>query len=199
MKSDNNKRMMLVIIFIIIFLVVLLVLLYYYTKIGETNTNGINNENIVTNLVEQGYIEEEQAILYTDNTIQQISSTSVLLAIQDCINTYYGYNYSENYKAVYELLDDNYVEANNITENNVFNKINKLSQKTDFFVIQAYQKEISFDQEYEYYVYGNDYLNNYDSLGSSMFIINLDFVNMTFKIIPYGTVSEDKFIATMQQ
>ena len=188
----------LILIILIILLVVVMVLLYWLSESKKKNIeveNTYSNTNTPDEFIE---IDKEAPIQYTNTSIQKLNSTSILLSIQECIDKYYEYNYLGDYNAIYNLLDDDYKKNKKINESNVFQNIDKVEQRTKFFAIKVNQKEISFDHEYKYYVYGSSYSETYREINKELFIVNLDVYNLTFTISPYGTVNEEQYSNIMK-
>lgn len=158
-----------------------------------------NNQNDSSATANSTNDDTTQTILYTDISSKRISSTAILLAVQDTINTYYSYNYSNNAAAIMGILDESYVEANKISQNNVYQYLKKENQDFKFFCIDAYEKEISFDHEYKYWVYGITYSDDYKTYETNFFEVNLDQYNLTFKLIPHGKVSMEEYKNYVQE
>lgn len=183
------KRKIIIIILgiIIIMLITLVVLLYTNVHITNNNKNNIN-------IVDQNDTgETDPSILYTDTSIQKLKNVSILLSIQDCINSYYKFNYEGNINGVLNILNKNYVNKNSVTSENLYNNIQKIDSERNFFVTNCYFKEISFDHEYKYYIYGDSYSSDYKRLSSEIFVVNLDVYNYTYSIIPYGKIEQTEF------
>lgn len=158
-----------------------------------------NNQNDSSATANSTNDDTTQTILYTDISSKRISSTAILLAVQDTINTYYSYNYSNNAAAIMGILDESYVEANKISQNNVYQYLKKENQDFKFFCIDAYEKEISFDHEYKYWVYGITYSDDYKTSETNFFEVNLDQYNSTFKLIPHGKISMEEYKNYVQE
>lgn len=158
-----------------------------------------NNQNDSSATANSTNDDTTQTILYTDISSKRISSTAILLAVQDTINTYYSYNYSNNVAAIMGILDESYVEANKISQNNVYQYLKKENQDFKFFCIDAYEKEISFDHEYKYWVYGITYSDDYKTSETNFFEVNLDQYNSTFKLIPHGKISMEEYKNYVQE
>lgn len=146
------------------------------------NDNNNNNDN-----------SETQQIVYSDTRIKLCESEQYHLTLQSCVKTYYDYVLSKNAKAVYNLLDSEYIKSKNITESNIFNNIENIEEETYFFASTIYEKEITNGCEYKYYVYGRAYSSEFKDLGELYFNINLDIGNSTFKLIPYGKTKEEEY------
>lgn len=193
MKKSNSKKMIMLIL-IILLLLCLAILLYLLNIMTKEESNTINNEISNNNTV-----EEEPSVLYTDTSIHKTESIALLLSTQDCINKYYDYVYNKNSDAVISILDDEYIQEKNINKDNLFNNIKNINEKTQFFAIDVYEKEISFDHEYRFYIYGKSYGNNYKSTGEEIFVVNLDVYNYTFSIYSCGNANENEYKNVINQ
>lgn len=182
----KSKIKMILISMIIICLIILIFLLQ---NIANNENKQLNNENGDESILN----EEEAPTLYTDTTIHELTSTSILLALQDCVNTYYKYNLEGDSNAIYNIITTEYISSNNISKANVFEKFTKINQETYFWAKKVYEKELSFDHVYRYYVYGDSYSLDYKKIDSNLFVIDLDTYNLTYSIVPYGSVENSKY------
>lgn len=191
-----NSRIVKIFIFSIIMLLICLVcILYLYMK----NKNSNNSINIITNSNINGIQQNEVPELITDNSLKELNDTDVLLGIQECINTYYEYNYAGNTSAILNILNSQYISTNDINEKNLFEKINKIDKSTSFFAIKVYEKEISYSQEYQYYVYGKTFTGDYENLQDHLFVLNMDLYNRTFYLVPYDNVNENAYTSKINE
>lgn len=194
--KKNIKAILILIILLLILLGGLIIFMKYNKSNNNQNDNSTNTSSATTNSTDN---DTTQTVLYTDTSSKRISSTAILLAIQDTINTYYSYNYSNNVAAIMGILDESYVEANKISQNNIYQYLKKENQNLKFFCIDAYEKEISFDHEYKYWVYGITYSDDYKTSETNFFEVNLDQYNSTFKLIPHGKVSMEEYKNYVQE
>lgn len=197
--GDNTKVKKYIIIMIIICLVLLLMLIYLLNK--RRTENNVYNNNQVSDNTNGDYNELKEAYpdLYTDTSVKQVEYTEYVLEIQNCINKYYEYNYSKNNTAIYNILDKDYIKQKNITEENIFSNITNVNRNTKVIVKKIYQKEITFDREYKYYVYCQTYdVANYNKIDELMFIVNCDLIDNVFCIVPEEKMSLEEFTNYMQ-
>ena len=155
-------------------------------KDKNKNQNTIQNNNTT-------YSNTLAPRLYTNKNLMELNSSKVLLALQDCINNYYDYIYSKNYKAIVNVLNSDYINSKQINEYNVLNNVENISEKSSFFVEKAYYEEISYDKEYKYYVYGEAYSNDLKKVNSYMYVVYLNTFDSAFYIEPYGQGDEESF------
>lgn len=176
---------------IIIILILLLILLgcIIGLKFFDEGEKSDNNEVHV--------FDENPPTLYTDTSIKEIETMSLLLANQDIVNKYFSYLDNNNSEALISILNKDYVAKNNLNSSNVINILNNDKGNFKFFAIKSYSKEISFDHEYKYWVYGKAYTNDYSKVVEKQFIINADLYNLTFKITPIGNVTLSEYEKSM--
>ena len=185
---DKNKFIAKIIGIIITLLIILMILLIILNKEKDKNKNQNTIQNNNTT-----YSNTLAPRLYTNKNLMELNSSKVLLALQDCINNYYDYIYSKNYKAIVNVLNSDYINSKQINEYNVLNNVENISEKSSFFVEKAYYEEISYDKEYKYYVYGEAYSNDLKKVNSYMYIVYLNTFDSAFYIEPYGQGDEESF------
>lgn len=185
-KSVKMKFIIIVIILVLLFLMATVINIRnsYVNKYGKQEKESTDNTII--------YRQEEPADLYTDTSIKEVETMSLLLATQETINKYYGYINRNDASAVMNVLDKNYINNNGVTTSNVINKLKISDSGVNFFATKVYSKEISFDHEYKYWVFGKSYIEN-SGFYTEQFIVNLDLFNKTFKITPVGKSTEEHF------
>lgn len=181
-----------IILITIIFMCLIILALLLNVKLD--NTEKIANNTESNNVIIESDIEENNApILYTDTSIHKLTSTSILLSLQDCVNTYNEYNFKGDGEAIYNIITADYIESNNINKGNIFEKFAKMSENRSFFAKNVYEKEISFDHMYRYYVYGDVYDSGYKKVESDLYVIDLDKYNLTFSMVPYGETNDSNY------
>ena len=179
----SAKRKLIIILFIFILLISLLVVASIRKKYLEKKAK-IDALNIP---------ETTPSKLYTDTSIQEVETTALLLAAQDTVNKYYEYVNSNNAAGLMGVLNTEYIKSNNINSNNVISTLKTSNQNKKFFITKAYTKEVSFDHEYKYFIFGKSYTDDYKNVETEQYIANLDVHNLTFKITPMGSASEEEF------
>lgn len=173
----------LIIILIITVLIIFTILLIKYNKkndTSETNTLSYNND-----LGEQ------------KTEITKVKSASAYFTVQSCVNKYILYISEQDKESIYNLLDFEYIEENNINRDNILNKIEKIPEQVTFEAEKMYVEEID-DNHSKYYTSGVLKQNNLEEsiiINNNFNIaVNMDFDNMIFSIIPLenGGVFDEK-------
>ncbi len=121
-----------------------------------------------------------------DNTVTALNDINRYLTIDSSVSKYISYVSSKNNDYTYQVLDKNYLEDNNITTANIFNKIasydpNYRGNAKEIYQISAYQ------DIYKYYVkeqISNETLDTVEFVRYDYFCITLDESNLTFAIMP---------------
>ena len=179
------KIVILAMIFVCLILMSIIIQIYNHTK-KEDDKNTVSNQISVPT-------EQEPSTLYTDTSIKKVQTMSLLLATQEVINKYYDNIYSSNSSGLMEILDTEYIKQSKVNSSNVVSNLKINSPKLNFFSIDVYSKEISYDHEYKFWVYGKAYTDDYAQVYEQKFIVNLDLYNFTFKITPDGNITKDGF------
>lgn len=122
-----------------------------------------------------------------EKEITQVKSASAFFTAQYCANKYLGYVSDDDLESVYKVLDYQYITENNITKQNVMEKIEDIPEQAQLKVEKMYLEKID-DNNSKYYMSG--LLVQDTSEGDVVLQDNfniaviLDFENMIFSIIP---------------
>lgn len=145
--------------------------------------------------------EEEKKIQMQENPtlsisldIKKIESESSFFTVEDCINNYL--KALDVNSGVYNLLSEEYIKKNNITESNVLEKVNKIENGFGKFIARKmYYQEIDADRT-KYYIYGEVLNANYSAKENIYIMATLDYNNMTYSITPYkdNKISENEYL-----
>ena len=124
---------------------------------------------------------------FKENNYVLVNNASTFFTIDGCANKYISALSLNNKDNVMKLLDSKYIRDNNITIDNVFEK---LDFKEGYYVFSSkkiYQVDLS-DEYIKYYIYGllqRDALDEYDYGSGYYLIVNVDKNLNTFSITPY--------------
>jgi len=132
------------------------------------------------------------SIFFSNNNkkdIEIVKSSSKFYTVSNCVYRYLTYVQSKSSDNVLLTLDKRYIEENNISKNNIFEKINVLEGNYNFEGRKMYQQKLN-DDTIKYYVYG--YLRK-EVMNPSLaedpidyyVIVTLNTKNQTFSITPY--------------
>lgn len=141
-----------------------------------------------------------------NTNIQEVTSSTYFFIVEDTVQTYCKYIYSEYegtnldtivdgisseaYKrnALISVLDKSYITENNITNENVFDYVDDLSGYTTF---QADRMKFLEGRNVNTYIVEGRLFNNMQLIGTRIYMINLDNTNMSFSIKPMEGNFED--------
>ncbi len=196
MRIYMNKSLIkkLIIIFAVLLVVVLIVFAIVLSNHPEQGTQIDAEEQNIIEMTDQ--MEEEKMSKVEAREKFYIVKQSVYSYV-DIINTrnsiYYGYNddgemtklYDEN-ERIYNLLSTSYIQANNITTDNIDNFITKIDSKALFVPLEV--KYRGSDNLYKYAISGYITDLQYNILQNIYLIVNLDLNNSTFSIEPIAEV-----------
>lgn len=145
--------------------------------------NLMNNKNKKNNLIEKG---TEQSIEQTVNSIEKVRERNKFYTVSACVNKYLSYLYEKNTEILYNYLDKQYIEKNEITKSNILQKIDTIDTYKAFTAKEMYQQKIT-DEIIQYYAYGviKEDLPNGEPEEEKFYIsIKIDSKNETFSVLP---------------
>ena len=118
-------------ILLIIFIIIIVMIIALGFKIYKINKNNGNNleSNNNTKTIE---------LDFKDNNM--VKSYEEFFAVNNAFTKYINYSFKQDAKAFFSILDKNYVEKNNITEENVIDKIGQID-KSEIIIKEMYYKE----------------------------------------------------------
>ncbi len=120
-----------------------------------------------------------------------VTNASRFYTVSSCINKYLLYLSDEDETSLLAVLDASYISKNNITEENVLEKIGKLAPGDYSFSARKMHQEQVSETITKYYVFGNIVknealeINTMEEKQSAYYIIKLDASNLTFSVTPY--------------
>ena len=132
----------------------------------------------------------------TDNKIDVVlvNDYNRFYTVSSCVTKYLNTLSSNNVENILTILDKNYKEKNNITEDNIYNYINKVDDVYSFSPRKMYYKETN-NYITKYYIYGTiekSTINQSDEEKDYYIIVHLHSQNMTFAVEPYdGEIFND--------
>lgn len=163
----KKKKLIVLIIILIILVIVALIILKHLNK---------KEENIEIS-------KENNPELYTLLDIQDVEDENEFFIINNCVNEFLLAENENDNKRIFNMLDEEYKEKYGISTTNVLDKVNVLNGEfSNFFVSKVSYREISFQQKYQYFVYGKIFENDYKDSYGVYVIVNLDFINNSFSV-----------------
>lgn len=166
------KTFIVILITILIIIVAVIVLLKH--QVLKKSEDKVNN-NV--------QVEEELNIM-------QVNNASMFFTVENCINKYLSYLYSQNTEVIFNLLEEGYKTKFGINKTNVLQYVEQLDGSYVFTAEDMYYPKNGDIQTY--YVTGkisedglieNSFNNEYIEFNTTVI---MDMENSTFTIIPYG-------------
>ena len=184
-------------ILIIITIIITLILICTLVVIN-INTNKIEQNNVINNKYLDNTIKnniENNNIIYDTNSInngvtivpklEKVISRENFYTVKSCVEKYINYNVDNNSVALYNLLDEVYINQKSINKNNIFDIVEKINKNQIFLPNKMMSAKIANKEIY--IVYGNireDKLNERTTETEFNITIILNKTNNTFSAIP---------------
>lgn len=197
MKKRRNILILISVLIIIITMLVIVIVVNKKSKYGNEFEKNADESNIQINY-----------------EYEKVDNISLFYTVADCIKSYYDYisfdvdiqnedkqlelnifTEMDKKKAIYNILDKEYIDKNGITLENVYNFTTNLSGNTNFIPVKM--KMLDNGKVQKFSVYG--IIENGSNIIYDYIIVNLDYYNMTYSIEPieknkYKDVNEIELI-----
>ncbi len=176
MKKKKIIRFSIVLgIFLIIFGIVFL--------INSLNKNNFNND----------YQKPEPEVIPYE--MEPVKEYSYFFSIVNILNNYLDYLKDQNYEALYNILHDEYISLYNINENNIYDNLGSFSSSLQLSFNAKIMSYKTYNNRYLYYVKGDIIENNFEDSNivsnDAMFLVNIDYDNVTYAIYPLDKIYEN--------
>lgn len=169
--KKNIVMLIMVILMIALFIVGIII-----NNIDKSDTNQKLNNSVI----------KENSSIKTES----VKSATAYFTVQDCVNKYITYVEQKDTDSILKILNHEYIEKNNITKENVLDKIENIQGLVVFEADKMYVEEID-ENNNKYYVSGSIISENAESDNESTVIkdkfyiaVELDLENMIFSVIP---------------
>lgn len=132
--------------------------------------------------------EEKEVILNNEPKYSLLKDYSRFFTVNSCVYKYITYLSSNKTDDLLKVLDEDFVEKNNINANNVYNYVNKLNGNYTFKSKKIYF-EVGNEKVVEYLVYGyliEDAIDGNGNKKDYYLKVNLDLENQLFSVAPYN-------------
>ena len=160
-------------IFIVIILILLIIIFGILIFINILKKNNEKEE----------YIIRENPRITTTLDVMELISMNEFFTVESCVNKYFKTLDENDNDSIYSLLNNKYIDENGITSLNLTQKTYQLKDGfEEFFAKDIYYRELSYDKEKQYYIYGEILGDNYNTIRTVYIIANLDYENMSFNI-----------------
>lgn len=180
------KNIIMAMLLVIIIIIIIILTIFLLNK--KENGIDLNNKNIG---------DAGLNIDYSVSEIENVTDKIEYYTVRNCINNYFNILNSNNSiyyvgdeidedaqkEYIYNLLGIDYIKSNNITVNNVLNKVETTKEQKVFIPLQM--KVLKKERVDKYIVYGvlQDVIE-LDDAEEIYIIVNLDYNNKTFSIEP---------------
>ncbi len=176
----NSIKIAIIILIVLILFVSILLLLF---NKNESNKN-IEEENIEE-------INDEEFNVSVNKDISKVTVNNEFFNTSNCVQKYIDYLNDENYKAMYKVLDKNYIKSKNITVETLSNSIKK-SNNNKFIPIKINKQEKDLDISI-YFVYGKTVNDLYQNDKEESYTVVIDYSQDLFSIIPNNLENEKNY------
>lgn len=182
----NIKKLIIIVIICIILLITLLLFIL--------NLNKQVPENIIFRETTKEEYEE-----YLNNTefekINNLKDYQTFYTVLSCINKYIRYNEQKDFQNMYNVLSEEYISENNITINNIEQKVKMYNNAETFTAKEIYEYNNN-ENVSTYFIYGKTTEDNFDNDDPKQeelnIVVQLDKSNRTFDIILNETKEQSK-------
>ena len=133
-----------------------------------------------------------------DTTVTALSDVNRFFTIDSAISKYFSYVTAKNSESILKILDEDYIERNNITSSNIYNFVGNYDANIKTSLEEAYQIS-SYNNIYKYYVkVGLKLETLYDSTlqGYVYYIVTINENELTFAIEP---ISETIYLNKIEE
>lgn len=187
----GKEKLVLIIFFIVLIIAIILIILISLNNKNQKEIF-INGEEVIVN----PELEGTEGNLEYNNHLSDIITKYDYYNVKYCsemyqqaINDLLDNNNTENRLKLYQMLDEEYVNENNISTNNVNNIYNNY-QKSEVLVDKILSTQLSNSVK-AYLVKGKTVSNN--NRNECVLIVKLDVINNTFSILPYEYIVEKNY------
>lgn len=123
---EKLKKSILILLIIIVIIIICIVSMKFHKK----------NDDIQE-------VEDTEDKLYVDIELQSINDINMYAIIENIVNSYIDYNSNNEYEKIISMIDDKYIKDNNITTDNVKDKIEEIKGSPLVLINNITQQNIS--------------------------------------------------------
>ena len=124
---NKSKKVLLAMGIVVVLLIIIIIILLI---------NNTKNEQQNTDIIGGGTYGDKE----TQTDKELVENTTVFFTVENCINDYVSYIQEQDNKAIYNLLDENYVKNNKININNVKDYIENFNSNEMFIATKMYEQ-----------------------------------------------------------
>lgn len=123
---EKLKKIILILLIIIVIIIICIVSMKFHKK----------NDDIQE-------VEDTEDKLYVDTELQSINDINMYAIIENIVNSYIDYNSNNENEKIISMIDDKYIKDNNITTDNVKDKIEEIKGSPLVLINNITQQNIS--------------------------------------------------------
>lgn len=187
----DKERVILIILFVVILIIIGLIILIINLNNNEGDSL-IDSDEFISNPELEGTYGEVEYNNVLSNIITRYDYYNVKYCAEqyhEAINELLNNNNDDNKLRLYQMLDEQYINTNNIVADNT-DSIFANYQESNIYIDQILITQLS-DSVKAYVVKGKTVTNNVRN--DCVIIVKLDLVNNTFSIYPYEYVLEQGY------
>ena len=124
---NKSKKVLVAMGIVVVLLIIIIIILLI---------NNTKNEQQNTDIIGGGTYGDKE----TQTDKELVENTTVFFTVENCINDYVSYIQEQDNKAIYNLLDENYVKNNKININNVKDYIENFNSNEMFIATKMYEQ-----------------------------------------------------------
>lgn len=124
---NKSKKVLVAMGIVVVLLIIIIIILLI---------NNTKNEQQNTDIIGGGTYGDKE----TQTDKELVGNTTVFFTVENCINDYVSYIQEQDNKAIYNLLDENYVKNNKININNVKDYIENFNSNEMFIATKMYEQ-----------------------------------------------------------
>ena len=173
-KKKIIRFSIIMVIFLVIFGIVFLI-------------NSLNKKNINTN-----YQEPEPEVIPYE--MEPVEEYSYFFSIVNILNNYLNYVHDKNNEALLQILHSEYLDLYKINDSNLYDNLGNFEDGLQLSFKAKIMDYKMYDNRYLYYVKGEIIENNFEDSkvvsNDVMFLVNVDYDNVTYAIYPLNYLYE---------
>ena len=167
-------------VFYILLVVIIIIVTSIFIINKKNNDKDENNDNETNNMMNESREENSN----NNVNLKEVDNTAMYFTVESCIKNYMKSISKQDNEAILGILDQNYINDNNIDVNNILEYVTKNNEKKALdFDIQKMLVENDEEDIQKYYVYG--VVRNPEGRKEKEYLtINVDINALVYSIIP---------------
>ena len=131
---------------------------------------------------------EEYKIDIIPYNMQVVNEYSSFFSVVNILNNYLNFIHDYNSEALFQILDQEYIDLYNIDEDNLYDNVGNFKDSLQLSFKAKNMAYKDYSNKYLYYVKGDIIANNFEDneviLSDVMFLVSIDYDNITYAIYP---------------